>query len=364
MPEIYTSRTLREMTRVVASRFAGMVMIFVIVVAAVWVSTYYAPKEYRSDVPLLAEPVQPVEVMPRPAPSSLREQIALFVDTQREIILCDDVLSTALLRLAGAEPPSVLPEPAPAPAQLGAEGQQAPETAPETKPAEELTVEQIAAWELHLRQWDKKVQEYKDGNARYLEKVRNRVQVITPGGPDAAFTQVFKIRVDWPEERVLAAGRGVDSRELAAERAHAMAQYVLDAYQLYRTRMEFNKARTEASSFRSAPVIVAKTQVDEARAGLNEFLSRPEVSANLLHLTNVVGSSGLETGLAANVRARTLEMNDLQTEMDQLECYKTKVLAPEIEKTVTLDNLYKKFVDVQQRIAKRELAGVEEDLSA
>ncbi len=56
MAETYTSRTLRELLQIVASRFLGMVAILVIIVGAVVAASLYMPKQYRSEVQLMATP--------------------------------------------------------------------------------------------------------------------------------------------------------------------------------------------------------------------------------------------------------------------------------------------------------------------
>ena len=75
MAETYTNRTLREVIRIVASRFLGMVLIFAIVVAAVGAATYFAPRWYRSEVQLLASP----SILGNP----LEEQAAMLRDRVR-----------------------------------------------------------------------------------------------------------------------------------------------------------------------------------------------------------------------------------------------------------------------------------------
>ena len=98
MAETYTSRTLRELLRIVAGRFLGMVIIIAIIVGAVVAASLYAPKWYRSEIPLMATPsslTSPLEG----TTTSQREQVSLFVTTQREIILSDYVLASALMKL-------------------------------------------------------------------------------------------------------------------------------------------------------------------------------------------------------------------------------------------------------------------------
>ena len=56
MAKQYTARTLREIARIVAGRFAGIVVIFAIIVAAVTLATLATPKWYRSEAEVLVSP--------------------------------------------------------------------------------------------------------------------------------------------------------------------------------------------------------------------------------------------------------------------------------------------------------------------
>jgi uncharacterized protein involved in exopolysaccharide biosynthesis len=355
MADTYTGRTLREVIRVVASRFLGMVIIFAAVVAAVWVATDYAPKEYRSEVPLLAEPEQPIELLPRPAASSLREKIALFVDTQREIIMSDYVLASALLRLEGKEPTGALPETSPAETPIGALGPRVEPTVDQKGP--EIKDE-------GFREWDEAVEKYKTEHGDYLEKARKRIMVITPGGPDAAFTQIFKIRVDWPEERELAAQANLNSTKMAADRARKIAMHVLDAYRQRYTELERRRAKEEARGYEGISLEVAQTDIDTALRKRREFIEglEPEIKSNLLYMINVVGDSGLETGIASTIRETKAEVEKIAAEEKELTFYMESTLTPQTAKVKELAPLEAEFDAVEGKIAENNAAGAEEEL--
>ena len=166
MAETYTSRTLREIVRILASRSLGMLIILAIIIGGAWVGTAFSPRWFRSEVQLLAQPSRdtgPLETNP----TSMREQVSLFVSTQREIIRSDFVLASALMKLEeGGEV-----------GEWNTAGEEPWYTAAQ-------------------------VEEYINEN-KHSEKLslfKDRVRVVTPGGPDATFTQTFAIQVDWAEK--------------------------------------------------------------------------------------------------------------------------------------------------------------------
>ena len=152
--------------RVVASRFVGMALIVFTVVAAVGLATWRAPRTYRSQVRLLAKPSGMVNPLESDV-SSLREQVSLFVATQREVILSDYVLASALLMLEGKQMPK----------------------------AGNLDPQALAEWDRQVRQsivGDAGAGQ--EGHADYLARVAKRVEMVTPGGPDSTFSQTLIIR--------------------------------------------------------------------------------------------------------------------------------------------------------------------------
>ena len=180
------NRTLREIVRILASRFLGMALILVVMLAAAGVVTWFSPRWYRSETTLLAKPSRMVNPLEQQQIAN-RDQVSLFVATQREIIKSDDVLAAALLQLDGWDG--------------GGEGPS-----------------------------DQEIRQYIDQNTTYMRQVSGYVNVVTPGGPDATFTQTFTIRVDWPEQRSEAAKLATGSDVLAARKAQAFAQHLVKAY--------------------------------------------------------------------------------------------------------------------------------------
>ncbi len=280
MADRYSSRTLREIVRVIASRFVTMVVIFLMVVTAVSVATYLAPRVYRSEAELRAKPsglTSPVESRV----TSMRDEVSLFVRTQRQIIKSDYVLATALMLLEGRKPA--------------------------WNPAEirKLSIPK------HIRKRisttplfsDEDVQKYLVDNARYISKARRRVSVVTPGGPDATFTQTWTIKVDWPEERAKAGRGDMGSRELAAQRAFELASNLTDAYLIRSTFLESRTTLQAKQLLVDEALAGASKARNKASKALEKFI-QDELQGDLLHVINMIGKGGggIETGVASLTR--------------------------------------------------------------
>ena len=265
----HPNRTLREVVRVIASRFVGMVAILAIVLAATAAATYYAPRWYRSEVSLLATPPENLNPLEEKA-ATLHDRLSLFVVTQREIITSDHVLGWALMKLEGRTP----------------QGSPAAGTRPARGPAPEFSDEQI--------------QDYIKTHEQQMQDARERVSVVTPGGPETTFTESFTIRVDWPENRKEAAVRGEASASLAARQTRALAQHVMDAYLARYTELESRRMRSSSDFLTHGALAAAKARLDEATADLGDFIKN-ELKGELLQVVSMVGraSVGGETGVAS-----------------------------------------------------------------
>ncbi|MFW6133202.1 MAG: hypothetical protein ACOC8F_04840 [Planctomycetota bacterium] len=331
MADYTTSRTLREITRIIASRFWMMLVIFLIPTAAVWVATAYVPKEYRSEVELMTRPDVSADPLTEQQAASLRERISLFVDTQSEVITSDHVLASAALRLAGAaEAPrpfsyrALRAERDEALAELAGQRDEMSDSDYAERRTEIIAdyARRRAAlqehWMRRLERWQRRVSEYIEQHPRQVRKLADRVEVVTPGGPEASFTQLFSVRVDWPEEPELAAERGVPADELAARRARQMAQHVVEAYQVRYTRLQAEQ--TESIAQQAVDIEAYIENREQAQRKLREFVRRPEVRGNLLHLVNMYGrqGGGLETGIASNVRRARQEVDAAERQKSQL----------------------------------------------
>jgi uncharacterized protein involved in exopolysaccharide biosynthesis len=350
MAEAYTDRTLREIVRIVASRFLGMVLIFAIVVAAVAAATYVAPRWYRSEVPLLARPSivgNPLEEQT----TLLRDKVSLFVITQREIIMSNHVLASAMMRLQNVPPQ----DPGGAYA-------------------------------------DKQISDFISRNAKLMRKLKNRVKVLTPGGPDVTFTQTFTIRVDWSDRDVVGPA-GADTRQVAATQTAHLAENIKDAYLTRYTYLESQRTRDAIKLLQQQSLAMAKANLEEASATFCKFID-DDLKGDLLQVINMVGGRavGAETGDASlatrfrgeinSIEARLAELTALKKAVDE-ELVKTddaalvvpnevtagnpimeKLQARIVEAKIALNALEPRYTEAFQEVqtAKAELAAARADL--
>ncbi len=288
MAETYTGRTLREILRIMARRFLGMVLILVVALAAVAAGTYLAPKWYRSEVPLLARPGivgNPLEEQV----SLLRDKVSLFVVTQREIITSDYVLASALMKIQGNRtqaPPTTMPE--------------------------------VTAWFT-----DKGVNDFIQSHAKLMNRLRKRVVVLTPGGPDATFTQVYKVQVDWSQndDRLLSGGGSPDA---TTERVANLAGAIKDAYLMRYSCLESQRAHEATRLFRQDVLGLAKANLDDASNELNTYIGG-ELKGDLIQVINMVGGQavGTEIGDASLATRFRGEINKIDERLAEVTALKT-----------------------------------------
>jgi uncharacterized protein involved in exopolysaccharide biosynthesis len=266
MAETYTSRTLREILRIVLSRGLGMLLILAIVIAGVWAGTAFSPRWFRSEVQLLAQPsreTNPLETNP----TSMREQVSLFVSTQREIIRSDFVLASALMKL----------EDRGAVEDWSAAGEQPWYTAAE-------------------------VQEYIDANkhSRKLSLFKERVRVVTPGGPDATFTQTFTIQVDWPEEKEEMSATDREKRKSSSEKAarqcQELARHIVKAYLDRYSQLERERTANVTALVKDSSLAAVKAEYDAAVKAQADFVATLE--PGMMYIINIIAGQGNDTGVA------------------------------------------------------------------
>ncbi|MFA6133658.1 MAG: Wzz/FepE/Etk N-terminal domain-containing protein [Phycisphaerae bacterium] len=297
MAETYTSRTLREIVRVLASRFWAMLFIFVLVAAAAVAVTFLSPKSYRSDVSFWARPgaTSPLEEQG----NVLRDRVSLFVVTQREIIMSDYVLASAVMNFKGV--PKAEP--------VAANSSAAPTT------------------------WydDKVVSDFITRNSKLLDTLRTRVKVITPGGPDATFTQTYKIRVDWSQRNAMAFSPDPSPARTAEETAK-LADCIKNAYLMRYTFLESQRTREATQLLQQQSLAAARLALDEATGALNDFI-KSELKGDLLQVINMgstVGSS--ETGTATLVTQFSGELGRIDQRLAEVTALK-KAVDVELAKT-------------------------------
>ncbi len=354
MLQSYSGRTLREIVRVVASRFPGMVIIFVLVVGVTALATWIQPRQYRSEVSLLAKPswmMNPLETKS----VSLREEVSLFVVNQREIIMSETVIASALMKLLGETPDE-------------------PAEGPDTTATAWYTPERVAT--------------FIDENGEYFRKVKKRLSVLAPGGQDAQFTQNFKIQVDWPEESEAAAALGKDSRELAAIRARKFCDLIVQAYQLRYATLERKRAQDAATLLSTKSLAPAKIVLDKITDEKKKFVTE-NLKGDLLVVINMISSDGagaitgiptLATQLQTTINQtaeRIAEVSALRTviETELKKTDHTEVVVPDAVTAAnpSITTLQDKIITLKLKVNEltpsftseyRELANVREELKA
>ncbi|MCD4823924.1 MAG: hypothetical protein K8S55_04910 [Phycisphaerae bacterium] len=294
MADSYTSRTLREIVRIIASRFGGMVIIFAIVVGGVALASFFAPKWYRSEVQLMASPsgvTGPLEGKL----TSTKDRISLFVMTQRQIIMSDYVLASALMKLD-------------------------PKYASKYKNHSEWDQPGKEPW------FDTAdVENFITENSERLREFKKRVAVVTPGGVDATFTQTFKIRVDWPEIREGdKMGLTPTTQKEAAKGCYDLAKYLVKAYLTRHSLLQKERAERAEDLIKTTALKEAKDRRDKAEAKFTVYSNK--LGDDLVMITSIVGERGIDAGpakqateLERSIRkldARMAEQNSLNVAID------------------------------------------------
>ena len=319
MAERYTGRTLREIVRVVASRFVGMAVIFIVVVGAAVVATRFQPRTYRSRVQLEATPSRVTN--PLESRTTARDEM-LFISKHREIILSDYVLASATMRLDGIEIASSFTEA------------------------------------------DAQVRKWISENLQELAKVAKRVKVVTPGSA-TSYTQTFSIRVDWTEDRKKASEIGVDSRQFAANQANKMAGCVLEAYLSRYKQLASQRAKAATKFISDKSLVAAKAHIERATVTLERYISQNFKGDDLLQVVQMLNrGSGVETGPAKlgtisqaeinNIDANLAELNAVSTVLDTEIAKKdvTKIVVPDVVNTDndSIKKLQTRLVDLKLQL--------------
>lgn len=300
MAETRSQRTMREIVRIIAGRFLGMVLIFAAILAAAGIATALVPRWYRSDISLMAEPAPIAE--PFKGASNLRDDISLYVVTQREIILSDYVIASALLALDGRDMPAA---------------------------------DAIDAQPQRVAAWDKAVADYIAGNVTWIGRIRERLSMVTPGGPDATFTQTFTIRVDWQEDIGTRGQLGwAGSRRRAAERSLEFARQVRSAYLLRYAQLQAERTRKAAEALESQSLAMAREQLNSATRAIQDFVDQ-HLKGDLLHVRHLInaGGSGTETGIAILRTTLETQLSNLEATIDERKALQeaaAKLVGPEV----------------------------------
>ncbi len=278
----YPTRTLRELSRVIFSRLLGILLILVIVVAGVLTATFLGPWQYRSKAMLMANP-KGITISSLETPTTMRDRLSLFILKQRELITTEYVQASALMKLDGVAPASDEPT------DLSGEHW--------------YTDAQIAAFTAE--------------NFNRLAEVRKRVKVTTPGGVGAAFTQIFNVIVDWPEEKDRPGDGKTDSRTLATQRAQQFTKHLIDAYQFRRSSLEVRQAKESSIALMKETTADARKNMDDAQEELVKYITE-EIGADLTEAKIISSSSVGETGIQTQRTENQKKISTIDTRLAEL----------------------------------------------
>lgn len=282
-----STRTRRELARVIFSRLVGMIVIMVVVLVSALATSYFSPWRYRSRVMMLARAGAGQATMEGRA--TLRERLSLFVVTQRELIRSDPVLASALMKFDGQTP----------------RGPKDADGVPWYSP--------------------RQVEDYVSANVAKLAGARRGVRVQTPGGTAAAFSQTYTITVEWPEDRKLTQLPTEESRSDAARGAQKFARSLVEAYLRHRRALAVEQTRQSAKFLKDTATLAAKQELDVAAGEMETYIST-DLKGDLLLVESML--SGIsEIGFASLRTTFQAKMNSADARLEELAILKREVEA-------------------------------------
>jgi len=285
MPETFTARTLRELTRVVFSHLVGMVVIVVLLTGGTYLACQKAKPIYESSVTILVK--QPKRQTTGIQEVSPDRSLEVFLKTQRELVVSDRVLSRVMALLEDAS--------------LREQWNKARQA------VQAASLDQRDEAQVKLAALTKKIDQAADSlvtsRQKDLIRFRKKVDVRTPGGEMVGMSEVFTIRVRLPDAPGFKPGRRAQTA------ADLLASCYIDRY----WEVQSDSVRDTTAFVRQRLDQLKKNTLDPAMKATNDFLSTklgaPSASADgALNAADVVIleqllKSGTEAG-AQIVRRR------------------------------------------------------------
>jgi len=269
-----------------------MVFVFLLVVAGAVAVTWRSPKWYRSEVQLLVKPsgqiASPVETR-----GAMRDEVVLYISTLRSLISSDHVLGSALKRLEkGSNPPNL------------------------RKGADPDSLDQ---WIKDVNAWEQTVKEYVSTHTEEIATLRDRLTVVTPGGPDATFTQILTVQVTWPEERGEAADLGLDPAEHAVDKAKKLADNIVAAYEQRAAELEWERSTAAAAFLSDKALAAAEIERSKTKAAYTKFITE-QAREDLVDMQHLSGrGGGFGTGKASLATSYAGELTRIEESIAGLE---------------------------------------------
>jgi chromosome segregation ATPase len=160
---------------------------------------------------------------------------------------------------------------------------------------------------------DQAVEKYIRENPEKLGKLRRRVSVVTPGGPDATFTQIMSIQVDWQEE--VDGMSSEKTREEAAEACYELTGNILRAY-LARYRRLNSLRIDKAGDVLDKGLQIAKEELRKAVDALSKLSE--ELGQDQVTVASIVGKQGIESGPAIQVSRLETRIHTVDSRLAEL----------------------------------------------
>jgi uncharacterized protein involved in exopolysaccharide biosynthesis len=245
MPEALTTRTLRELTRVIFSHLLGMIIIVAVLTGGTYIACMKANPIYESSVTILVK-------QPKRQASTVQEVAAdrsleVFLKTQRELVLSDRVLSRALALLGDA--------------RLRDEWLRVRQ-AVEDAPPEQRGEAQTGVTSL-IKRIDQKADAIANSQQQELRRFRKSAEIRTPGGELVGMSEVFTIRVR------LADTAGFKPGQRAQTAANLIATCYLDRY----WEVQNEIVRDETGLVRQLLVELKAKTLGPAQKAMETFIS-------------------------------------------------------------------------------------------
>jgi uncharacterized protein involved in exopolysaccharide biosynthesis len=146
---------------------------------------------------------------------------------------------------------------------------------------------------------------------------------VTPGGPDATFTQTFRIRVDWPEIRQGELADVDDSREQAAQNAYKLTKYIVKAYLTRFSILERERASRANEFIKNKALKTAQDRLDKATKELADYSEK--LGSDLMTVSSILGLQGVDSGPSAQVTRLETQIDTNETRLTGLKQLKDSI---------------------------------------
>ncbi len=276
MADTLGSRTLRELARVIFTRFWIIVIMVALLVGGTWYACTQAKKYYSSSVTFMMREPRPRSPVAREVSSDRSLQV--FVKTQRKLMTSEPVLARTLVLL------QLPPE-----AALLKEWREARARWQQDKDKSNNTVgEKWTKFQNVLTEIDRMVEKRRKepGFREDLRKFAKSIEVESAGGQDIALSEIFELTLTQPEPITN-----------ARDAAELLAKNYLDRYRELQSQISHNAAEM----MRVRTINLRKERLDEAETALDKFIKDLDTTSDLAILEQL-RRSGTEAGRQIIVR--------------------------------------------------------------